>query len=161
MMVAGRKKRPHSLQVLEGNPGKRRLLAAPLAVETLFEKPPKEFDADADARDLWIYLMPELVKLQLYTRLDRPALVGVCIAYSQAMRSHRALLEAKEDTYITEGRNGIMHRARPEIGIINEALRTFRSLASEFGLSPVARKHLGNAGQGELPLDNFSRFEKK
>lgn len=159
-MVKGRKALPHSLQVIQGNPGKRKLLTAPLQVETLFEPPPPELENDADARAMWVYLMPDLVKHGLYTRLDRPALVSYCIVWSQAVRNQRDLLKLGSDTYETTGDNGTMYRTRPQIGIINESVRTLRSIGSEFGLSPVSRKHLGNAAQGELFGDPFSKFDR-
>jgi P27 family predicted phage terminase small subunit len=159
-MTRGRKPKPHNLQVIDGNPGKREKLSAPLQVEVLFEPPPPELDNDPDARAVWIYLMPELVKYQLYTRLDRPALVGYCIVYGQAMRNHRSLLEVGSDIYETHGDNGTMYRTRPEVGIISDSFRTLRSIGSEFGLSPVSRKHLGNVAQGELFGDPFGKFDR-
>jgi P27 family predicted phage terminase small subunit len=159
-MTRGRKPKPHNLQVIDGNPGKRRILSAPLNVQVLYEPPPIELADDEIAARKWNELMPDLVRYGLYCSLDRTELAGFCMAWSQAVQAHKALLERGSE-YITESKNGLMHRHFPAFSGMFEALKVVRSFGSEFGLSPVSRKQLGDAGQGELPLDNFSRFEKK
>jgi phage terminase small subunit len=68
-----------------------------------------------------------------------------------------ALEKVGEDTYETAGKNGRMFRARPEVGIANEAIRTMTRVGSEFGFSPAARLRLRGVDQGDL-FDPFAEF---
>jgi len=69
-----------------------------------------------------------------------------------------ALREYGTDTYTTEGRIGVMHRARPEVEIANEVVRTMIHTGSEFGFSSAARLRLCGVTQGDMfdPLAEFA-----
>lgn len=54
-------------------------------------------------------------------------------------------------TYTTESKNGVMHRARPEVAMLSDAMRHQQALLSELMLSPTAAQRLGKA---EAPAAN-------
>lgn len=159
-MTRGRKPKPHNLQVIEGNLGKRAKLSAPIHVESQMEPPPSLLDDDILAQKIWNMLLPDLVKHQIYCALDRTTFARFCVHEADFWRNHNKLMAHGGNTYTTEGDSGVRHYNRPELAAQNDASRLANSIASEFGLSPVARKHLGNLAQGDLFGDAFGNFDR-
>jgi P27 family predicted phage terminase small subunit len=153
--VRGRKPKPTHLKVITGNPGKRALTSDPIRLPSFQVDPPDYLDERA--KEAWRLVVPPLVEKGLFTKLDQVALATWCAAYGQWRRAMDALEEAGADTYETVGPSGRMVRARPEIGIANEAVRTMTRVGSEFGFSPAARLRLRNVDQGDL-FDPFAEF---
>lgn len=48
-------------------------------------------------------------------------------------------------TYQTMGKGGLMHRARPEVGMLSDAQRHIQALLSELMLSPTAAQRIARA----------------
>jgi P27 family predicted phage terminase small subunit len=153
--VRGRKPKPTHLKVIAGNPGKRPLSSDPIRLPS-FQVDPPEF-LDDYGKAAWRQVVPVLVEKGMFTKLDHVALATWCAAYSQWRRAMEALEKVGADTYETVGKNGNMFRARPEVGIANEAIRTMTRVGSEFGFSPAARLRLRHVDQGDL-FDPFAEF---
>jgi phage terminase small subunit len=120
--MRGRKPKPLSLRLIEGNPGKRPLPAdAP--------KPRGKAQCPAwlpePARQEWARLGPELERLGLLTAADQAVFAGYCLAMARV-------------------------RADAEKGDVSHyALRSLASLAAEFGLTPSSRTRLHAGGAKE------------
>ncbi|HWX48138.1 MAG TPA: phage terminase small subunit P27 family [Roseomonas sp.] len=155
--MKGRKPKPSHLKLVDGNPGKREIPLDPLRLQSVEAEPPSYLDSYA--REAWNQVVPPLVQKQLFTQLDHVALATWCAAYGQWRRALEALEAAGEDTYVTEGRMGKMIRARPQVGIANEAIRVMNAVGSNFGFSPAARLRLRGVEQGDL-FDPFAEFAK-
>ena len=157
-MAKGRRPKPTYLKIIDGNPGKRAIGEAepqPRMPQTRSPRAPRHLDEHA--RNEWARVVPELVRMGLYTVVDQAALEAYCSCYSQWRRACDEIDKAGE-TYETVGKSGgVMWRARPQVAIANEALRQMRAFAAEFGLTPAARVRLRGAAQGELPLDGGDR----
>lgn len=156
--MKGRKPKPTHLQVVGGNPGKRAIREDGLKLSSEYALPPEHLDSYAV--EAWEKLVPELVKLQMFTVLDHHAVEQYCQTYARWRRAEDELRKEGSDTYETHGKQGTMKRAMPEVAIVAESIRLMRSVGSEFGLSPVARLRLGNVGQGDL-FNAFQKFDKQ
>lgn len=81
-------------------------------------------------------------------------------AYTVALLAQRidqaerlqVVIAEEGDTYETHSYNGTMHRARPEVGMLSDALRHQQALLSELMLSPTAAQRLGTPGK---PKTNY------
>ena len=162
--MAGRKPKPNVVKAATGNPGKRDLPDPLMRPEVLFAEPPDELGEDPVAIEEWRRVMPELVKHQLYARVDQAFLMAYCLAYAEFVRATAELqrLRAAVDCsatsanhlaeiYETTGRTGNkMLRISPLVKLRNEALAIMQKFGSEFGFSPVARVRVTGDPQGDL-----------
>ncbi|MBS1015190.1 phage terminase small subunit P27 family [Acetobacter persici] len=156
--MKGRKPNPPRLQVVGGNAGKRAVREDGLRLPSQYAPPPDHLDSYGI--EAWEKLVPELVKLQMFTVLDHHAVEQYCQTYARWRRAEDALKEKGSDTYETHGKQGTMRRALPEVAIVAEAIRLMRSVGSEFGFSPVARLRLGDVGQGDM-FNAFQNLDSK
>jgi P27 family predicted phage terminase small subunit len=146
----GRKPKPLSLQIAEGDPrkrGKRKLLEAqecqPKAAKGLPDCPKH---LKGRARTAWAFLKEQLETMDLDRRPDTLALEGGCLAYQAAIEAEEQL--AKEGCVVTEPvtRGGVVvgtiRRTHPATRVRNAAWARFTQFCDRFGLSPQAREHL-------------------
>ena len=140
--MKGRKPTPTHLKLIRGNPGKRPIKRAKPKRAAAITSAPKYLKSVA--RDEWRRLMPNLVKLGLFTALDVDALAAYCIAYADWRLCNKEL--ASGLTYTT---NSGMVRRKPEVGIRKEALDTMAKYGGELGLTPTARVRL--TGSATIP----------
>lgn len=130
----GPKPQPTAQRRLRGNPGKRALndreptpeLAVPACPDWLNE----------DARAEWERIVPELVTMNLLTRVDRAALACYCQAWA-TFKAAQAEIDAHGLT-MTAGDQGFLMQ-RPEVAIANKAMQQIKLFAAEFGFTPSAR----------------------
>jgi P27 family predicted phage terminase small subunit len=144
--------KPSKLKLLEGNPGKRALPKdepQPDA-DTAMLKAPSYLSSQAQHE--WRRVAPQLYELGLLTQIDGAALEAYCEAYA-TWRETMKVLRSQGRTYETD--TGYI-RARPEVGMANEALRQLKAFAAEFGLTPSSRGRLSLPEvQGEDPFDSY------
>lgn len=108
-----------------------------------------------DELKVWDRIAPHLAMLG---RLKPHYLDAVC-EYCRVVRrlaDARKYLDEKDWIYITQGRNGVQYKSRPEVAQLNDDWRKWRSLVGEFGLAPAAERGM-NSGQGDL-FDDFDNF---
>jgi phage terminase small subunit len=108
-----------------------------------------------DELKVWDRIAPHLA---LLGRLKPHYLDAVC-EYCRVVRrlaDARKYLDDKDWIYITQGRNGVQYKSRPEVAQLNDDWRKWRSLVGEFGLAPAAERGM-SAGQGDL-FDDFDNF---
>jgi P27 family predicted phage terminase small subunit len=146
----GRKPKPLSRQISEGDPrkhGVRKLI-------DLQERQPKAARGLPDcprhlkgrARTAWAFLKEQLESMDLDRRPDALALEGGCLAYQAAIEAEETL--AREGCVVTEPvtRGGLVvgtiRRTHPATRVRNAAWARFTQFCDRFGLSPQAREHL-------------------
>jgi P27 family predicted phage terminase small subunit len=146
----GRKPKPLSLQISEGDPrkrGKHKLLEAqecqPKAAKGLPDCPRH---LRGRARSAWNFLRAELESMDLDRRPDALALEGGCLAYAAAIAAEETLAEEGCITTepVTKGGQvvGTIRRTHPATRVRNAAWARFTQFCDRFGLSPQAREHL-------------------
>ena len=122
--------------------------------------PPKDL-TDPVARACWEAHAPELDRLGLFTRLDLASFRLLCETYALAIYSLRSLLPRRTDgepdgrrrgyeVIARDGEHGGTPKRAPGVGNFNMLVNTYRSLCSDFGLTPLSRVNLrpGTAGAG-------------
>ena len=159
--MRGRKPKPTSQQVAEGDPRKRgkNKLQAALNAEPPATKgfPPCPSHLSEMARDAWIFLADEIAKMNLDCRPDALMLEGAALNYARAVRADMQVQRdgiVIEDAYLdkeTGERVVLKVKAHPAVAISNQAWRQVRSFCSEFGLSPVSRTRLSVDNKDKLP----------
>lgn len=148
----GPPKKPTALKILDGNPGNRPLpqgepqpaLGAPACPGWLSK----------EAREEWKRVVPELVRLNLLTLIDRAALAAYCEAYAQ--------WELASKDVLTEGLTvPSLHSVvtNPKVRIADAAAKRMRAFLIEFGLTPASRARISVQPE-QKELDEFEAFIK-
>lgn len=145
MPSGGHNKKPTSLKVLEGNPGKRPLPVNEPKPAPIAPRCPAWLNKEA--RKEWRYMAPLLSRLKLLTQIDKANLAAYCHSYAQ-------LIEA--EAYLAKHGLGWAIPQRDGDGVIIgmnagefAQVRTVRNCKAEivrysamFGLSPVDRSRI-------------------
>lgn len=146
--MAGRRPKPTAVKKLAGNPGKRPLPKNEPQPKRGLPARPKHLTREAGVE--FTRLAAELDQLGLLAKIDLTSFVIYCETFATWIRAKRKI--AKHGfTYKAAG--GII-RKRPEVSIMEQAARTVRQFAIEFGLTPSSRTRVaaGMAGlQRPLP----------
>lgn len=145
-MTKGRKPKPSSLKVIEGNTARR---PAKKELKAKAVMPPKPKTLSEAARKVWDEVAPELAELGVLARVDATTLETFCNNLVMMRRLQR-FIDENGYSYTTETKNGIMHRQFPEVGILQKCQTQHRAFMSEFGMSPASRTRLPDASQGDL-----------
>ena len=137
MAVAGRKPKPTTLRIIEGNREHR----------PLNEKEPKPRPVapecpewlKGEGRKVWENLAPKLEKLGILTEIDGPAFAALCQCYGRFVEAEKKVDD--EGTVQSIGENGYRQQI-PEISISQKYLAQARALLAEFGGTPSSRSRL-------------------
>jgi len=138
--VKGRKSVPTRLKVLRGFPGHRPLNDNEPRPRVIMRTPaPPEFLGET-ARGEWKRRAKEFVEIGMLTGPDLGLLAAWCEAYGRFADASRQFKENGCPYFYTNDKGSQVKH--PLINIINDAEHTMRSLAGEFGMSPVARPRI-------------------
>jgi len=144
--MAGRYPKVTALRVLEGNREHRPLPKdEPQFAPGVPEMPPS---LDADAREEWERVVPELVALNLVTPINRSALEVMCRTFGAWRRSMKALESGKL------GAREYANKRRE----CKEHVETLRQYQIQFGLTPSAKVRLNGAGKPADTGDSLDRL---
>ena len=152
----GRPRKPTNLKVLSGTSRKDR--TNPNEPQT---KPVAQMKAPAYLNPTAKKAFTELVKLvgadgmNVLAEADRTALGMLCDQYS-IYRTARKEVKSLGLTFESIGRNGIQIKARPEVGIMNNAWDRVAKMLVEFGCTPSARSRVDEVEKQEK--DAFEEF---
>lgn len=148
--MRGRKPKPISQQIAEGDPRK-------IGKGKLEERHKKEAKAARGfppcprhlrgrARAAWNFWTKELSEMKLDCRPDAMMLEGACVNYARAVQADLILqhgCQVTEPILDSEGDViGEKIKNHPAVAVSNAAWRNLRAFCSEFGLSPVSRTRL-------------------
>lgn len=101
------------------------------------------------ASEYWDRIAPQLVMLGRLKPIFVDALEDYCVIRAR-LKNAQEYLDEKEWVYVTEGRNGMQYKARPQVAQLNDDWRKFRSLVGEFGLAPSSERSFNAGGQLDL-----------
>lgn len=114
----------------------------------------------ADATKAWEVLSAELLEKNLMTNVDVFSLAMACDAYAQYVKATR-MVRSKGQTMAHTNKSGATNLVEnPAVRIAHKYFQMFKSMCSEFGLSPAARARLA-LPTAEKPKDPFAEdFEE-
>lgn len=155
MARSGPPKKPTRLEVLQGNPGKRKINADEPQPRVGDLVPPDWLTPEA--REEWDRIVPELERLKLITQIDLAMLTAYCVQWGVYVKAARQL--ARQGlTFKSKNKQGATYQGtRPQFSIAVRALEQCRMLAQEFGLTPAARTKL-KVEASETPRNPFTKF---
>lgn len=134
--MRGRKPTPTVLKLARGNPGHRPLNANEPMPDV--KAPPCPRELDAVARKEWNRMAKVLLNLGLLTELDRAALAGYCVSWSQWVQ---ALEKVQQIGPIIKAPSGFPVQ-NPYLAVANRAGKEMRSFLIEFGMTPGSRSRV-------------------
>lgn len=138
-MVKGRKPKPTAQKILEGNPGKRRLITdAPKPARQIRADDPPEW-LDETGRREWLRLASELEDSDLLSNWDFATFAAYCESVSRVSLA-KGHLEKPED-HVYRAPNGYT-QVSPWLGILERALRDMVKYGALLGLNPSERSRL-------------------
>lgn len=153
--MRGRKPKPTSLHLLNGNPSKKTLknTGEPLPLPIV---PACPTWLKPEGKKLWKGLVPELERMNILTMVDGGALSAACQSWAVYLECERFFKQKDEDTGKVNGRTyqytnklGFTNvLPRPEVAIGQRALADYKGFITEFGLTPASRTRINVAVGG-------------
>jgi P27 family predicted phage terminase small subunit len=145
--MAGRRPTPTALKKATGNPGKRALNKNEPQLAPGIPTPPEHLTDDA--RRAWFGLCHLLHSMGVLAKADAMALERLCETYAEVVEL-TANIKAKGRTQVVETESGAeFERQRPQVAMLADADRRFKSYLIEFGLTPAARSKVNVSEQPE------------
>ena len=133
--MRGRKPKPTTLKILDGNPGRRPLNdREPLMPAEVPECP--DF-LDDEARAEWFRMAKVLQDMGLLSLADRAALAAYCVVYSRWVTAERQV--QRLGTIVKSPQKNFPMKS-PYLTVADQALETMRKFMVEFGLTPSSRR---------------------
>ncbi|AWK85039.1 phage terminase small subunit P27 family [Azospirillum thermophilum] len=153
--MAGRRPTPTHLKLVKGNPGKRGINKQEPQPRRTLPSPPDHLSDGA--RLTWGRLTVLLDRMGVLTEADAYALERLCEIYGEILECQEVIAEVGR-TYETRNEAGsVMYRARPEVAMLADADRRFKSYLVEFGLTPAARSKV-KVADGEQEADPLQSY---
>lgn len=159
----GRKPKPVELIELHGNPGKRPIPTDIPKPEKLYDIPQPPEYMHEDAKKIWNYLALHLTRTRILSVLDVFKLEMAC---NTMMHYRWGVKKVAPETLVMVIKNedGSIKAANksPYLYVIKDAELSFNTHASDFGLSPAARRRLkesDNLPEAD-PLQEFINLGK-
>lgn len=150
--MRGRKPKPTTLKILDGNPGRRPLNnGEPLAPAEVPECP--EF-LDDEAKAEWFRTAPVLLNMGLLTTADRAALAAYCVVYSRWVAAEAQV--RRQGTIVKSPLKNFPMKS-PYLTVADQAMETMRKFMVEFGLTPSSRSRIRVPGNPRA-MDEFDAF---
>jgi len=142
--MRGRKPKPLEQKLREGNAGNRPL-PEPIDLGRDAELEPP--DLPVPALDLWNEIVPQLRAAGILHRVDRAALVALCLQWDNAVLARETI---EEQGIFARGSMGqtVEH---PAVGVERAAHTMFLRFAEQYGLTPSARARIAAAVAGAPP----------
>ena len=138
MAQKGRKPKPISLKILEGNPGKRPLPKNEIQPKKKAPRCPSWLEEDAKKE--WKRMGKILEGLGLLTDMDMMAFAGYCQAYARWKEAEEFL---SKHGSIIKTPNGYLQQV-PQVSISQTNLKIMLKFCEQFGLTPSARTRLAS-----------------
>ncbi len=135
--------RPARERVLKGNPSKKPTREPPAPSKE--DVPSCPAWLSAEVKEEWNRVALELARRGLLTKLDSTALACYCVSCAR-WRKANEIIRTQGEVYVTP--KGYL-QPRPEVAIARMAAEMMRTLAVEFGMTPVSRARIGVAPAGE------------
>ena len=142
MTKAGRPRKPTALKVLTGNPGQRPLPENEPKPAPVVETPGPPSWMNKDGKRMWKRQAPGLARVGLLTEADLETFSMLCQSYGEWLEAVRDIKKnGKFCIYINKaGAENEMER--PMVKLEHKAYERYKSLCTEFGLTPAARTRI-------------------
>ena len=150
--MRGRKPKPTTIRLLEGNPGKRAVNSREPTPPSGIPRCPKYLDKEA--RREWIRTSKVLHQMGLLSLADRTALAAYCVAYSRWLDSETQV--KKFGAIVKSPEKGFPMKS-PYLTIADQAMESMRKFMVEFGLTPSSRSRI-KVPDGGQAKDEFDAF---
>ncbi len=134
--MRGRKPKPISLKLIEGNPGKRPIHGREPQPPQSQPSCPAHLSPSAKAE--WKRLGQSLNRIGLLTQVDRAALAAYCQAYGRWVEAERKLAETPVLLKTPAG----YVQPSPWLAISSKQLELMAKFMAELGLTPSSRSRL-------------------
>lgn len=136
MAQRGRKPKPTTVKMLEGNPGKRN-------VNTSEPKPEKKAPRcpgwlEEEAKKEWKRIAKQLEQLGILTEIDMAAFAGYCQAYARWKEAEEYI---SEHGAVMKAPSGYCQQV-PQVSIAQTYLKIMNRFCEQFGLTPSARSRI-------------------
>lgn len=176
---SGRRPLPTRVKKLRGNAGKRKLNDAEPQPDP--GEPQMPAGLSPMAQQEWARVVPELLRLEVLSKIDGKALAAYCMAYSRWMQAEadiakygliieEPVIDAKtgdqrrigEILSIDADGNAVrlgdplfQLKRNPAISVSHDAMKLMKSFLVEFGMTPAARTRLRveKSEKSEDPLE--------
>ncbi len=157
--MKGRKPKPTAQKIFEGNPGKKKLPEnepTPSGWETLNAKglPPYPKHLSPSSRKVWDEIVPEMMKMGIFTPADSFAMEALCNEISDYRRIRKRIHKEGD---LVKCANGTQ-RKNPLHSIAKEKLSTIDKYGAKFGFSPADRERIKSGGKSEGDEDELAKF---
>lgn len=136
--MRGRKPKPTAMKKLAGNPGKRALNSSEPQPEAPDRPPYAPRHLSDEAQKEWRRIVKALLRMGLYTEVDRVALEMYCQAYGDWLDAEQMV---REQGAVLESDKGNFYQ-NPWYAAANREWEKLRKMLPEFGLTPSARSRL-------------------
>src|SRR5436190_8755005 len=150
--MRGRKPKPTSIRMLEGNPGKRALNDREPTPPQGVPDCPNYLDDEAKAE--WFRTAKVLKDMGLLSLADRAALAAYCTCYSRWLHAEEQV--KKFGAIVKSPEKGFPMKS-PYLVIADQAMEAMRKFMVEFGLTPSSRSRI-RVPEGGPALDEFEAF---
>lgn len=135
MGIPGRKPKPIALRIIEGNREHRSIPENTVKPRPV--KPKKSPWLDKIAKKEWNRIVKLLAPLGLLSEIDGASLGVYCQAFSRLVQAEREIA-AHGIVFVEDGKT----KTRPEVLIAEKAMKTVRTMATEFGMTPSSRSRI-------------------
>ena len=149
---------PTKLKVLRGNPGKRPINRNEPQPQTFDEPPDPPRILRGDAKEEWMRVTVELMRLGMLTVVDLHPLAAYCQSFGRWMEAEESLARFADGDSVT---HGLMVKGslgnpvqNPLVKIADRAAANMVRYAAEFGFTPVARTRISTS-DNEAPASKF------
>src|SRR5436190_6730267 len=150
--MRGRKPKPTSIRMLEGNPGKRALNDREPTPPQGVPDCPNYLDDEAKAE--WFRTAKVLSDMGLLSLADRTALAAYCVVYSRWLKAEEQV--KKFGSIVKSPEKGFPMKS-PYLSVADQALDAMHKFMVEFGLTPSSRSRIRVPAGGQVK-DEFDAF---
>lgn len=133
--MTGRRPKPTSMKLVEGNPGKRPLNLAEPKPERSSARAPRGLGAEG--AKFWRKYVVGMAALGVLTQADEPAARMMAEHYDVAIR---AATQLHDEELVLEGRDG--PKKNPLTQVLRDNSTALRAYLVEFGMTPAARSKI-------------------
>lgn len=139
--MRGRKPVPTNLKLIHGNPGKRPIRMDEFRPDA--KVPPCPRHLKGEAKKEWRRVSELLLQHCMVAEVDRGALAMLCTLWDRYVTAEQMIEKAKEAAPGSAGLfikspNGFPIQS-PWLAVSNKAIEQYKTMCSEFGLTPAAR----------------------
>jgi P27 family predicted phage terminase small subunit len=152
--MRGRKPKPTTLKLLEGNPGKRPLNHH--EPQPASDKPTCPSHLSGEARKEWNRISKDLHQAGLLTRIDKTALAIYCQAWQRWVEAEENLKKVGPVVKSPSGYPVL----NPFWSVANKAMSQMQKALVEFGMTPSSRSRINLAESGGDALEDFIKSDE-